>query len=151
LSSEPELLTVVGDTTYFIASDPAHGKGLWKSDGSAAGTTFVTRIDLGPRTRYLDLVAAGDTLYIVADDDERTPFDTIEIFASDGSAEGTTLVKSWIKNVSSWNPLSYLGVGDTLFVVAGDSEHGYELWKSDGTPDGTQIVKEDRKSTRLNS
>src|SRR5690606_26441795 len=62
LSSEPELLTVVGDTTYFIASDPAHGKGLWKSDGSAAGTTFVTRIDLGPRTRYLDLVAAGDTL-----------------------------------------------------------------------------------------
>ncbi|MEI9909084.1 MAG: hypothetical protein WDO71_05100 [Bacteroidota bacterium] len=33
-------------------------------------------------------------------------------------------------------------IGNTAFFVAGDSEHGYELWKSDGSIAGTGIVKD---------
>lgn len=34
------------------------------------------------------------------------------------------------------------GVRDTLFFIADDGIHGYELWKSDGTESGTVLVKD---------
>lgn len=33
-------------------------------------------------------------------------------------------------------------LGNNLFFVANDGMHGYELWTSDGTPDGTKLVKD---------
>jgi ELWxxDGT repeat protein len=33
-------------------------------------------------------------------------------------------------------------IGGTLFFTANDGVHGRELWKSDGTPDGTVLVKD---------
>ena len=38
------------------------------------------------------------------------------------------------------NPTSLVAVGSTLFFAATDSQHGTELWRSDGTVAGTQIV-----------
>ena len=34
-----------------------------------------------------------------------------------------------------------LGVNDTFYFAANDGVHGKELWKSDGTADGTVMVK----------
>ena len=34
------------------------------------------------------------------------------------------------------------GAGSMIFFTATDSAHGYELWKSDGTSKGTQLVKD---------
>ncbi len=33
-------------------------------------------------------------------------------------------------------------VNGTLFFIDRDEEHGFELWKSDGTPNGTLMVKD---------
>jgi ELWxxDGT repeat protein len=35
-----------------------------------------------------------------------------------------------------------ISVNGTLFFVGWDGTHSYALWKSDGTPDGTQLVKD---------
>ena len=42
--SSPGALTNVNGTLYFSANDGTHGFELWKSDGTAAGTTMVKDI-----------------------------------------------------------------------------------------------------------
>ena len=44
--SDPEGLVAVGSTLYFADND-GRGIGLWKSDGTAAGTTLVKLINRG--------------------------------------------------------------------------------------------------------
>src|SRR5262245_5297888 len=52
LPSNPEGLTVVGQTLYFSADDGIHGRELWRSDGTAAGTSMVA--DLNPGSASAD-------------------------------------------------------------------------------------------------
>ena len=40
------------------------------------------------------------------------------------------------------NPRYLTNVGGTLFFAANDGTHGVELWRSDGTAGGTQMVKD---------
>jgi len=37
---------------------------------------------------------------------------------------------------------SAVAVGGTIYLTGYDEEHGYELWKSDGTPSGTVLLKD---------
>ncbi len=61
------------------------------------------------------------------------------LYKSDGTPEGTVLVKSFI-NYGSTDNLTV--VNNTLFFTADDGTHGMELWKSDGTSEGTVLVKD---------
>jgi ELWxxDGT repeat protein len=90
LGSFPSHLTDVRGTLYFSADDGVHGKELWKSDGTAAGTVLVADIRPGPGSPYPErLTDVGDTLYFEADDGTHGD----ELWKSDGSPEGTVLVK----------------------------------------------------------
>ena len=42
---DPSSLTGVGGTLFFTADDGIHGRELWKSDGTKAGTVLVKDID----------------------------------------------------------------------------------------------------------
>ena len=68
-----------------------------------------------------------------------------ELWTSDGTSAGTTLVKDINPGIAK---SSYRGaltnVGGTLFFSATDGTNGYELWKTDGTSTGTHIVKDIR-------
>jgi trimeric autotransporter adhesin len=62
---------------------------------------------------------------------------TVELWSSDGTDKGHYLLSSTLY------VYDYLNVaGNTAFFVAGDEVNGYELWKSDGSPEGTMIVKD---------
>ena len=39
--SDPEDMVGIGSTLYFSAKGPNHGRHLWRSDGTAAGTVMV--------------------------------------------------------------------------------------------------------------
>ncbi len=146
----PADLTRIGDEVFFRASTPATGYELWKTDGTTAGTTLVKDIapgatsGLNPSDGDAGLVDLAGTAYFVADDGIHGR----ELWRSDGTDSGTYIVKDV-------NPGSGAGVlpqesnhGDTAMVVANgrlyfagdDAVHGFELWSTDGTEAGTQIV-----------
>ncbi|MCH8921734.1 MAG: tandem-95 repeat protein, partial [Planctomycetes bacterium] len=150
-SSYPANLTAVGDTLFFVADDGEHGQELWKSDGSEGGTVLVKDIRTDDPYGYPsgssihDMTAAGGTLFFVADDGETAQ----ELWKSDGSEAGTVLVKD-IRPGDDGNypntsdPQQLTNVDGDLFFTADDGENGRELWKTDGSTEGTVLVKDIR-------
>ncbi len=123
-----------------MAVDGVHGWELWKSDGTAAGTTLVKDINPNDSSRPWGLTPVGSTLFFVADDGTHG----YELWRSDGTESGTTLVKNITPTDSSdlYAPNALTAVGDTLYFNTQDGVHGRELWKSDGTEAGTIMVKD---------
>ena len=67
--SFPVFLTAVKATLLFRANDGTTGRGLWKSDGTAAGTVRVKDIDSGPASSSpFFLTAVNGTLFFRAND-----------------------------------------------------------------------------------
>lgn len=137
-------LVVMGDRLFFTQGD----KELWTSDGTTAGTVMVTDVDLDLDDHLWwlkyshNLTVVGDRLFFVADDGVHGS----ELWTSDGTAEGTLMVKDIYPDSLEWprdEPPKYLAaMGDRLFFAADDGVHGHELWTSDGTAEGTVMVKD---------
>ncbi len=73
-----------------------------------------------------------------------------DLWKSDGTAEGTVMVKNINPSMGS-NP-DQLTVGNgMLYFSATDGTSGHELWKSDGTEAGTFLVKDINQQGNSNS
>jgi ELWxxDGT repeat protein len=55
-----------------------------------------------------------------------------QLWRSDGTEAGTFMVKDIMPGPDWSHPGSLTDVGGTLYFVATDGSHGYELWRSDG-------------------
>ena len=75
----------------------------------------------------------------------------MELWTSNGSTEGTVLVKDIDpcddSGMPRSSPSSLTAMGGQLFFAANDGTHGDELWKSDGTTEGTVLVKDIKTGT----
>jgi len=83
-----------------------------------------------------NLTQSGGLLFFSATAGQRG----IELWASDGTPEGTRLVKDLSPGVPSSNPANLVDLGGTLYFTANVGAGGTELWKSDGTEGGTVKV-----------
>jgi ELWxxDGT repeat protein len=141
----PGRLAPANRKLHVNATPHGHGKELWQSEGTAAGTTLL--INMAPGRK--GSAPAGSTpvngvVYFAAFDRQSGR----ELWKSDGTAAGTVRVKDIYPGAPDGldaQPDRWLaGAGHTVFFVANDGMTGGELWKSDGTEAGTVLVKDIR-------
>lgn len=137
---------------YFVANDATAGFELWKTDGTTTGTDLVKDINPGLSDAFpfgfgtLALaVKKGSKFFFAATTDD----DGTELWESDGTGPGTQLLKDIAPGATSSDALTIpnflsgdLFQGDKFFLVANTPAEGGELWISDGTAAGTQLVKD---------
>jgi ELWxxDGT repeat protein len=142
-------LAAAGSKMFFAGAGFAHSNELWVTDGTPAGTRFVKNIQPPSPNEYVEVFAdhaaasAGNALFFFADDG----IHGMELWRSDGTETGTSLVKdiapgaasSFVRIVEGSEMTEYHGL---LYFIADDGVHGAELWRSDGTAQGTFMVKD---------
>jgi ELWxxDGT repeat protein len=147
-NGNPQYVTAVGSWVFFAADDGSNGVELHRSNGT--GSNLVRNIN--PRTipavggsSPQKLIDVSGTLYFTAYDD--TLNHGRELWTSDGTFGGTVMVEDIYFSSGSSYPDSLTVVGSSLFFSALDyvnpsTYHGRELWWSDGTLAGTDIVQD---------
>lgn len=127
----------VGSTLYFAARASGSGNTqLWKMTSAAAAPSVVqTSGSIGLNPEWLTNV--NGTLFFSG----FTTTEGRELWKSDGTNGGTTLVKDIQSGAGFGLPENLTVVGSTLYFSADDGTNGQELWKSDGTANGTVLVK----------
>lgn len=132
---------VVGGDSLFIATAGATSGSLWRSDGTAEGTTLITgydgripRLSQFPMSSFFAYVG-GELFFVV----QNNSFER-ELWKTDGTTEGTSRVEA--AGETFIDVLHLAAAGDRLAFVAHSSAHGDELWISDGTSAGTQRVSD---------
>jgi ELWxxDGT repeat protein len=142
--SSPTYLTNVDGVLYFTANDGINGEELWKSNGTPEGTVLVKDIDTGSfgtspySSRPDNLTNFNGVLYFSAKDGTNGQ----ELWKSDGTPVGTTIVKDINSGPGNSNPSFLTNVDGVFYFSAFGLNNGKELWKSDGTPGGTILVKD---------
>ena len=140
-------LTLWEDHIYFNAYDGTHGYELWKSDGTENGTFMIK--DIYPGDHWTDgsspssFTVFNDKLYFQAKDEDHG----IELWTTDGTENGTTMevdiYPGTMGNGEGYpSSPSYITVFEDYMYFAASNASGKELWKSDGTENGTSQVKD---------
>jgi ELWxxDGT repeat protein len=122
----------VGNLAFF-ATNATNDFGVspWRSDGTLSGTVqlsseisaiFFTDVN-GISYFRCEMTGTGD-----------------ELCASDGTPEGTRMVKDIYPGQNESTPINLTNVNGTLFFSAFSPGFGREIWKSDGTEAGTNMV-----------
>lgn len=105
----------------------------------AGVTANISNATVGMRSK--DLVVAGNKTngykaFFAATDATNGE----ELWVTDGTAEGTTMVKD-IRTGSTGSSIEYLTrFNDKVVFAANDGTNGVELWISDGTSEGTNML-----------
>ena len=128
----PEDLTPSGNQLYFSAWKKSTGRELWVSDGNS-GASQLRSFYSGDTDGFHNMIAYQDGLLVSATGGQ--PGDYSRLWGYDA---GTFEELGYF--TSEPELLTPLG-GDVLFVGTGQTG-GNELWRSDGTVAGTQIVKD---------
>lgn len=76
-------------------------------------------------------------VYFAADPDTMKGY---ELYVSDGTVAGTSLIKDINPGPSHSYPSNFIAMGNQLFFTADDGVHGTELWVTDGTSAGTVML-----------
>jgi ELWxxDGT repeat protein len=140
----PQNLPILNNKLFFVGGNQANGNELWSTDGTSAGTNLVKDINLvkaGTQTGSQSIGGSaflnGMFLFSAADDTHG-----VELWKTDGTSEGTVMIKDIFSGSGSSNPSQFCVVGDQAFFIANNGITGNELWKTDGTTAGTQMVKD---------
>ncbi|MFK7923237.1 MAG: T9SS type A sorting domain-containing protein [Bacteroidia bacterium] len=118
-----------------------HGRELWRTDGTNAGTQMVKDIYPGPAGSFenpnfgqpLSFIKIDSILYFTANDGEHG----WALWRSNGSLTGTYQVQD---TNGFHSPAELHRIGNKLLFIDYSDATGYEPWLSDGTTSGTDLL-----------
>jgi ELWxxDGT repeat protein len=127
---------------YFEANDGINGVELWASNGTDTGTFTVKDLNTAGSSDLIGFFEFNNQLFFSAIDGSHGR----EPWMSDGSADGTQLLLDINPAGNSmpgyFNFVMIPKVYDgKLYFVADEGTNGYELWVTDGSATGTQIIE----------
>lgn len=139
------ILGFLGDDLLYIAGDIMNGGSLalYKTDGTAGGGVLVSDYHQANDwfVAYPMTIVMDDVLYFIGNDG----VNGFELFRTDGTDAGTYLVKDINPGAESivllTTPSQYFAqLNGYIYFGAADPVNGAELWRSDGTEAGTELV-----------
>jgi uncharacterized repeat protein (TIGR01451 family) len=133
LSSGISDLRAGRDKVWLTADDGVHGRELWVTDGTPAGTHIARDIVPGPGSPIPEsdtslyvtqLQAVGHVLLFSALDDAHG----LELWRSDGTEAGTWLLQDIAPGPAPASPGSFAVTDSYVFFTANDNTTGFEPW-----------------------
>lgn len=113
----------------FTGEDPMHGVALWKTDGTIGGTHILKDFSDIATFYYVPPGKLHGKAYFGADGG---------LWRSDGTLAHTRKVGGTL----GLGGTPAVRLGNRLLFNANDGMHGSELWRTDGTNAGTQLVRD---------
>jgi ELWxxDGT repeat protein len=115
----------------------SNGK-LWRTDGTLNGTFMA--VDYPVANWSGGIISYNGWIYFSGGYNGVGQPGT-ELCKTDGTQVNTLMVKDIYLGFNSSNPSDYIAVNGNLFFLANDGVNERQLWKTDGTTSGTQLVK----------
>ena len=142
-SSSAYYLFTRNNYLYFRGYQATTGAELWRTDGTEAGTNIVMDIDPGTGNGFSSAAYYVDTLndYIYFRGYQATT--GAELWRTDGTEAGTNMVMDidpGTGNGFSSSAYYLFTLNNYLYFRGYQSTTGAELWRTDGTEAGTNIV-----------
>ncbi|MDX1999845.1 MAG: hypothetical protein SF066_19170 [Thermoanaerobaculia bacterium] len=145
-----QFVALSSERTLFSAWTLEHGAEPWRFDATDEAPSLVADIFPGtepglfpghPRLSswfFPPFAPIGNQALFGADDG----IHGFELWATDGTAPGTRLVRDLRPGTISSDLERVTAVGNRAFFVADDGVHGREIWLSDGTAAGTRLLRD---------
>lgn len=138
-SSLPSELTVLNSLCFFAANDGSGSK-LWKTDGTTAGT--LPYVDLNTNNSIANpsgLELFGNELVYAAAPNN---ISGNELYKTDGLGNVVLIKDMTPTALSSSNPREMTALGNWIYFSADNGSTDRELWRSNGTFAGTELIKD---------
>ncbi|MBK8979296.1 MAG: hypothetical protein IPM29_25645 [Planctomycetes bacterium] len=137
MSSDPLMLAGFGGFVYFEADFPPVGRELFRTDGTANGTSLVCEIEPGfGGASYWDLTPFGGLFVFGALDNAHGS----DPWISDGTPAGTRRIIELVPGNANRPPGDFVTLGSRVVFRATTPQFGEELWTTDGTAAGTRLL-----------
>ncbi len=127
-----ELVSPLNSTKTLFRS--AANSTMWVSEGTAVST-----IPLNPNITTSGDGAVLNGKYIFSG---TTPVHGTDLFLTDGTPDGTIVLKDISPNAGSSNPNDFTVHNGYVYFTAERSGEGRELWRTNGTTEGTVLIKD---------
>lgn len=129
--------SVIGNLMYFTGYDATNGAEPWITNGTAAGTHIIKDIKAGASPSYADgYIHMNGLVYFRA----ATTSTAATLWRTDGTETGTTEIA--VPTLTIWSS-TIAKVNNKLVFIGNDNNiTGPEPWVSDGTVEGTFMLKD---------
>ncbi len=124
----------------FFSANGGNGVELWVTDGTSEGTMQVKDINTTNTTAGsspANFTECNGKVYFSATDGSLSG---TELWVTDGTAEGTRMMKDIIPGSSGSSPDKLTVLNNKLYFLVNANGGSKQMWTSDGTDEGTKML-----------